>query len=149
MEWLRDNSPFKTLEQLSMASGVELQTLRDIDESKVLPNSLHVDAIKRVVPAIPASTLSQHAIVEPETVIAPRGALPQENMELHLGKVKDLQAGDCVSYIPRLSHERRKGNYWVEVRSVAHLNATTTSVDFGGVERTYSPEVSIRFARRA
>jgi hypothetical protein len=149
MDWLRENTSFSTLDQLAIATGVELPTLRDIEDGKVLPNPLHVDAIKRIAPSIPASILSRHTIIEPETVIAARGALPGESMELHLGKVKDLQPGDYVPYIPRLSHERRTGSYWVEVRAVSHVKATIATVNFGGVERNYGPEVSIRFARRA
>lgn len=149
LEWLRENTEFTTLDQLAMATGVELPTLRDIDARKVLPSPLHVDAIKRSAPSIPVSLLHQHAIIEPESVVSPRGTLPEASMTLHVGKIKDLQVGDHVSYVPRLSHERRVGSHWVEVRSVTSLKITSTLVNFGGVERIYSPEMSIRFARRA
>lgn len=149
LQWLMENTEFSTLDELAMATGVELPTLRNIDASKVLPNALHTDAIKRAIPSLPVALLNKHAIIEPETVESARGAMPEASMVLNLGKIKDLQVGDFVPYVPRLSHERRVGSHWVEVRSVTPLKVTSTSINFGGVERNYSPEMSIRFARRA
>lgn len=149
LEWLRANTEFTTLDQLAIATGVELPTLRSIDAKRVLPSPFHVDAIKRSVPNIPVSLLNQHSIVEPESLVSPRGTLPEPSMSLNVGKIKDLQPGDYVSYVPRLSHERRAGSHWVEVISVTAVRTTSINVNFGGVERNYSPEMSIRFARRA
>ena len=149
LEWLKENTDLTSLEELSLATGVELPSLYKINNGDALPSIHHIKAIRRIYPRLPLELMKRHVIHTPEYISTRRGVLP-DNTVLHVGRVKELRPGDLIPYLPiRSGSETVSGSHWVEVRSITSLTPLSSTVDFGGLSAHYVHDVSIRFARKA
>lgn len=148
LEWLQKNTDLTSLDELSLASGVDLPSLTKINAGEATPSPHHVKALRRIFSGIPAEVLKRHTISVPDHISTRRGTLP-EGTELHIGTVSDLRVGDYVPYVPARGQSTTFGSHWVQVRSLVPQGITKTIIDFGGIVRPFSPELSIRFARNA
>jgi hypothetical protein len=147
LEWLKTNTDFTSLDELSLASGVDLPSLQKFNAGEALPSIHHVKSLRRVFPKMPLDVLKTHTVTSPEHISTRRGTLP-EGTELHTGKVRDLMVGDYIPYVLPKGHESIFGSHWVQVRSTIKQNILHR-LDLGGIERPFHSDVSIRFARKA
>ena len=148
LEWLVTNTDLTSLDELSLATGVDLPSLRKIDSAEATPSSHHVKALRRIFPGLPLDVIKRHGIATPDHISTRRGTLP-EGTSLHVGTVGELQVGDYVPYVPPRGHVMTFGSQWVQVLSTERQGSLLVTVDFGGVLRTFACDMSIRFARIA
>lgn len=148
MEWLVTHTDLNSLDELSLATGVDLPSLRKIDSGEATPSAHHVKAIRRIFPALPLETIKRHGVVTPDHISTRRGTLP-EGTTLHIGTVGELEVGDYIPYVPPRGHVVTFGSQWVRVRSTERQGPLLMTVDFGGILRTFACDLSIRFARIA
>jgi hypothetical protein len=147
LQWLTENTDFTSLDELSLASGVDLPSLQKFNAGEAIPSIHHVKALKRVFPRMPIEIIKTHRVETPEHISTRRGMLP-EGTELHVGTVRDLMVGDYIPYVLPQGHESTFGSHWVQVRSTTKQSILTL-VDLGGIQRSFNSEMSIRFARIA
>lgn len=147
LQWLEENTDFTSLDELSLASGVDLPSLQKFSAGEAIPSLHHVKALKRVFPRLPIELIKRHDVETPEHISTRRGTLP-EGTELHVGTVRDLMVGDYVPYVLPKGHESTFGSHWVQVRSTTKQSILTL-IDLGGIQRSFNSEMSIRFARIA
>ena len=147
IDWLKENTDFTSLDELSLASGVDLPSLQKFAAGEATPSIHHIKALKRVFTRLPVELIKRHGVETPEHISTRRGTLP-EGTEIHVGTVRDLIAGDYVPYVLPQGHESTFGSHWVQVRS-ATKQSILTLVDLGGIQRAFNSDMSIRFARIA
>jgi hypothetical protein len=147
IEWLKNNTDLTSLDELAMASGVDLPSLQKFNAGEAVPSIHHVKSLRRIFPKMPLEVLKSHDVTVPEHISTRRGTLP-DGTELHTGKVRDLLAGDYIPYVLPKGHETAFGSHWVQVRSTFPQNLFHR-LDLGGIERPFHSDISIRFASNA
>lgn len=145
--WIQHHTDFASLEELSVATGVDLRTLRRIDAAEVLPTAPHTKALRTLFPGLPVELLQRHAHPEPVYSSTPAGALPA-GTEFHAGTASDLRVGDLIPYTPPKGGAPRSGAHWIEVERVEEEGTLTLAIIFGGTRLACDKKMSIRFARR-
>lgn len=126
-QWLKTNADGISLQQLAFSSGVHYDSLRLIADGLALPDWSHVQALRRIIPNLPASLLEGHREASPASITTGRGAVPPGCKFLTI-PVSSIEAGDYIAYVPPVKSLRGKA-HWVQVNSI-RLSDRVARVDF-------------------